>query len=83
MIGAMIADIVGSIYEPKDRRSKTKDFPFFSENCRFTDDSACTVAVADTLLHDLSPTETMRKWGVNILKTFEDYGITKRLLLFR
>ena len=36
MIGAIIGDIVGSIYEPKDRRIKTKDFPFFSENCRFT-----------------------------------------------
>ncbi len=63
MLGAIIGDIVGSIYEPKDRRIKTKDFPFFSENCRFTDDSVCTVAVADTLLHDLPPADTMRKWG--------------------
>ena len=63
MLGAIIGDIVGSIYEPKDRRIKTKDFPFFGENCRFTDDSVCTVAVADTLLHDLPPAETMRKWG--------------------
>ena len=63
MLGAIIGDIVGSIYEPKDRRIKTKDFPFFSEDCRFTDDSVCTTAVADTLLHDLPPAETMRKWG--------------------
>ena len=63
MIGAIIGDIVGSIYEPKDRRIKTKDFPFFSEDCRFTDDSVCTTAVADALLHDLPPAETMRKWG--------------------
>ncbi len=63
MLGAIIGDIVGSIYEPKDHRIKTKDFPFFSENCRFTDDSVCTTAVADTLLHNLSPAETMRKWG--------------------
>lgn len=63
MIGAIIGDIVGSIYEPKDCRIKTKDFPFFSENCRFTDDSVCTTAVADALLHNLSPAETMRKWG--------------------
>ncbi len=63
MLGAIIGDIVGSIYEPKDRRIKTKNFPFFSENCRFTDDSVCTVAVADTLLHELPPAETMRKWG--------------------
>ena len=63
MLGAIIGDIVGSIYEPKDRRIKTKDFPFFSENCRFTDDSVCTTAVADALLHNLPPAETMRDWG--------------------
>ena len=63
MLGAIIGDIAGSIYEPKDSRIKTKDFPFFSENCRFTDDSVCTAAVADALLHNLPPAETMRKWG--------------------
>ena len=63
MLGAIIGDIVGSIYEPKDSRIKTKDFPFFGENCRFTDDSVCTTAVADALMHDLAPAETMRKWG--------------------
>ena len=63
MLGAIIGDIAGSIYEPKDRRIKTKDFPFFSEDCRFTDDSVCTAAVADALLHNLPPAETMRKWG--------------------
>ena len=63
MLGAIIGDIIGSIYEPKDRRIKTKDFPLFSDNCRFTDDSVCTAAVADALLHDLPPAETMRAWG--------------------
>ena len=60
MLGAIIGDIAGSIYE---RYSiKTKDFPFFGDYCRFTDDSVCTVAVADMLLHDLSPAETMQAW---------------------
>ena len=63
MLGAIIGDIAGSIYEPKDRRIKTKDFPFFGEDCRFTDDSVCTAAVADALLHNLPPAETMRDWG--------------------
>ncbi len=63
MLGAIIGDIAGSIYEPKDKRIKTKDFPFFSESCRFTDDSVCTAAVADILLHGLPPAETMRAWG--------------------
>lgn len=64
MLGAIIGDTAGSIYEPKDRRIKTKDFPFFSEDCRFTDDSVCTAAVADALMHNLPPAETMRKWGL-------------------
>lgn len=63
MLGAIIGDIVGSIYEPKDSRIKTKDFLLFSDNCRFTDDSVCTAAVADALLHNLPPAETMRNWG--------------------
>ena len=60
MLGAIIGDIAGSIYE---RYSiKTKDFPFFGDSCRLTDDSVCTIAVADVLLHDLPPAETMQKW---------------------
>lgn len=67
MIGAIIGDIVGSIYEWN--RIKTKEFEFFGDRCFFTDDSVCTVAVADILLHDLPPTQTilqrsktMQKW---------------------
>ena len=60
MLGAIIGDIVGSVYEWHP--IKTKGFPFFADNCFFTDDSVCTVAVADILLHDLPPAETMQKW---------------------
>lgn len=60
MLGAIIGDIAGSIYE--GHAIKTKNFPFFGDYCRFTDDSVCTVAVSDILLHDLPPAETMQKW---------------------
>ena len=60
MLGAIIGDIAGSIYEWAP--IKTKDFPFFGDNCHFTDDSVCTIAVADILLRDLPPAETMQKW---------------------
>lgn len=43
MLGAMIGDIVGSIYEFNN--IKTEDFPLFSDNCRFTDDTVMTAAV--------------------------------------
>ncbi len=48
MIGANAGDIIGSIYEWNN--IKTKEFPLFSEPCHFTDDTVLTVALADTLL---------------------------------
>ncbi|MCY4404324.1 MAG: ADP-ribosylglycohydrolase family protein [Candidatus Poribacteria bacterium] len=60
MLGAIIGDIVGSTYERKP--IKTKKFEFFTDKCIFTDDSVCTIAVADILLHDLPAAETMQKW---------------------
>ncbi len=44
MWGAIIGDIVGSVYEWN--RIKTKDFELFSPREHFTDDSVCTAAVA-------------------------------------
>ena len=44
LYGAIIGDIVGSIYE--FHNIKTKDFPFFSPRCYITDDSCMTIAVA-------------------------------------
>ena len=44
MLGAMTGDIVGSIYEFNN--IKTKDFPLFQKNCSFTDDSVMTTAIA-------------------------------------
>ena len=60
MWGAIIGDIVGSVYEWD--RIKTKDFEFFSERGHFTDDSVCTAAVADILLHDLPEAATLQRW---------------------
>ena len=52
MLGAIIGDIAGSVYEFGG--IKTKDFPLFGDHggqkCRFTDDSAMTLAVAGALL---------------------------------
>lgn len=71
MLGAIIGDIVGSIYEFDN--IKTKDFEFFHEDCDFTDDSVMTVAVAEALLacsKDDYESEirgklvaSMKKWG--------------------
>jgi ADP-ribosylglycohydrolase len=48
MLGAIAGDIIGSIYEASP--IKTKDFPLFGSGATFTDDTVCTVAIADALL---------------------------------
>lgn len=48
MIGAIAGDVVGSIYEFDNHRSKK--FPLFSKGCFATDDSIMTLAVAKALI---------------------------------
>jgi len=48
MIGAIAGDIIGSVYEHNN--IKTKDFPLFSPQSRFTDDTVLTVAIASAIL---------------------------------
>ncbi len=61
MKGAIIGDIVGSVYEFNNRKSK--DFPLFREDCFFTDDTVMTVAVGHALLDSqvLSGAEIVEK----------------------
>lgn len=55
MLGAIIGDTVGSVYE--FHNIKTMNFPLFSPESNYTDDSIMTMAVADWLLKD--PTHGM------------------------
>jgi ADP-ribosylglycohydrolase len=48
MPGAIIGDIVGSVYEWHN--IKTKDFPLFRDDCFFTDDTVMTIATADAIM---------------------------------
>jgi len=52
MLGAVVGDVVGSIYERHNL--KTKDFPLLSPGSRFTDDTVLTIACADALLNHAS-----------------------------
>ena len=49
MYGAILGDIIGQPYE-FDRGNKTKEFPLFCKNPRFTDDSVMTIAICDGIL---------------------------------
>ena len=55
MLGAIIGDIAGSIYEWRNIRQK--EFPLFRQECRPTDDSIMTLAVARALLETTDPEE--------------------------
>ncbi|MGF1608234.1 MAG: ADP-ribosylglycohydrolase family protein [Kiloniellales bacterium] len=48
MLGAIAGDIIGSRFE--GRAGPPRDFLLFHPACRFTDDSVCTLAVAEALL---------------------------------
>ena len=49
MLGAIVGDIVGSVYEWNN--IKTKDFPLFRGDCFFTDDTVMTCAVAEAVMN--------------------------------
>ena len=50
MLGAIIGDTIGSVYE--FHNIKTTNFPLFDSQCNYTDDSIMTMAVANWLLTD-------------------------------
>lgn len=62
MLGAVIGDMVGSRFERAPHKSI--DFALFTDESRFTDDTVCTVAVADWLMHGRQEnlSDVMQRW---------------------
>lgn len=61
MLGAIIGDIVGSVFEFDNY--KAIDFtPFFHPDAFFTDDTICTIAIADSLLNSREPAVALHDW---------------------
>ena len=60
MIGAIIGDIAGSTYEFCNTLDYNLDF--FPRGCSFTDDSVCTIAVADAILKGVSYRDSLVYW---------------------
>jgi len=50
MLGVIVGDIIGSIYEFDNHRSK--QFPLFGNGCDYTDDTVLTVAVAECIMNN-------------------------------
>ncbi len=60
MIGAIAGDIIGSIHEGAG--TKTKQFRLFGPSNRFTDDTVLTLAVAESILHQLDLVDTLHAY---------------------
>ena len=72
MYGAILGDIIGSPYE-FDRGNKSKDFPLFSRNSKFTDDSVMTLAVADAFL-PIAPNTDDAEIRRRLVRSMQTYG---------
>ena len=75
MFGAIVGDIVGSVYEWDN--IKTKDFPLFRDDCFFTDDTVMTCAVAEAIMNGGKEDDfidAMKKYG----KMYPDAGYGAR-----
>jgi len=60
MLGAIAGDIIGSRFEGHE--GPARDFALFHPSCRFTDDSVCTLAVADAILGGRDFAATLREF---------------------
>ncbi len=68
MLGAIIGDVVGSVYEFNN--IKTTKFPLFSENSMFTDDSLMSIAVAMWLLDSDHSSAELEQCILNIANRY-------------
>lgn len=60
MLGAIIGDIVGSRFEFNP--TNDYDFELFTSECGYTDDTICTIAVADALIKGKNFGESLHEW---------------------
>ena len=60
MIGAIIGDIVGSRFE--FGAAPQQGFELFTPDCSYTDDTICTIAIADAVLNERDYQESLLDW---------------------
>lgn len=69
MYGAILGDIIGSPYE-FDMGNKCKDFPLFSKNSTYTDDTVMTIAVSVAFLDAPEEEEGIRQRLIESMQRF-------------
>lgn len=72
MIGAIIGDIVGSRFEfgpvPEEH------FEFFTPECSYTDDTVCTIAIADAIMNHKDYQQSLLEWCRRYPNPMGSYG---------
>ena len=72
MFGAIIGDIVGSRFEFTS--APKAGFELFTDECNFTDDTICTIAIADALIHKKDFKQTLHEWCRRYPDPMGSYG---------
>ena len=72
MLGAIIGDIIGSRWEFNP--TNEYNFEWLSSENSFTDDTICTVAIADACLHNRDFGETLHDWCNRYRHPMGGYG---------
>ncbi|MBQ8046561.1 MAG: ADP-ribosylglycohydrolase family protein [Prevotella sp.] len=72
MLGAIIGDIAGSRFEFEQKPSE--GFELFSEESNYTDDTICTMAIADAILHGRSYKDSLLDWCRRYPEPMGGYG---------
>ncbi|MDH6308020.1 ADP-ribosyl-[dinitrogen reductase] hydrolase [Dysgonomonas sp. PFB1-18] len=60
MLGAIIGDIIGSRFEFNN--TNRTDFDLFTEESTYTDDTICTIAIADAILNGKKYKNSLLEW---------------------
>ena len=60
LLGAICGDIIGSCYE--FHSTKRMDFKLFTDHSRFTDDTVCSIAIADALINGNDFVGKLKYW---------------------
>ena len=72
MIGAIIGDIVGSRFEFDN--TNNYNFELFAEECAYTDDTICTIAIADAAMNGLPYGSALHSWCRRFPEPMGSYG---------
>ena len=72
MLGAIIGDIIGSRFEFGP--PPPKGFKLFTPECSYTDDTICTIAIADAILNGKDYGATLHEWCRRYPNPMGGYG---------